>query len=249
MTSPHQQWQQIRNDYLAQVEMALRRADVHERRQVLDEVAVHLDQRFAELPADEQTWEAMQAIITDMGPAADYAELLEEKSVLPKSPAKPPFLFFAIGCIILAVLLGSLGAFGYILIKKYQQIRRPVVVQTTPTTLETAVDPDSTQISVTFNQPMMNLSWSWVGGGEHFPETTGEPSYDKDRTTCTLPVKLKPGRWYFVGINSEKFVYFQTEKHIPAKPYIILFATADENGNPTPIPENYIEEANRINAK
>jgi hypothetical protein len=249
MKPENPQWQQIRNDYLAKVEQALAAAPPSERRQILDEVTVHLDRRFAELAPDEQTWEAMQAIIIDMGPAADYAELLEEKSALALPSRRKSTVYWIAACLAVISLLSIIASGSYLLYKKFQTPERPVVIQTSPQTLETAVDPDTTQISVTFNQPMMNLSWSWVGGGEHFPEMTGEPSYDKDRTTCTLPVKLKPGQWYFVGINSEKFVYFQTEKHIPAKPYVILFATADENGNPTQIPEDYIEEAKRVNAK
>lgn len=249
MKSVNQQWQQMRSEYLARIEQTLEDAPVQERRQILDEVSVHLDNRLSELTPDEQTWENMQQILTDMGPVEDYAALLEQKSELPKRLTKQSFTVWAIACIILAVLIGFLGTGGFILAKKYLQSRRPIVVQTTPTTLDNAVDPDTTQISVTFSRPMMNFSWSWVGGGEHYPETTGDPKYDKSRTTCTLPVKLQPGQWYWIGINSEKFVYFQTERHIPAKPYVILFATADENGNPTEIPQDYIEEAKRINSE
>jgi hypothetical protein len=35
---------------------------------------------------------------------------------------------------------------------------------------------------------------------------------------------------------------------IAAQPYVILFATKDKNGNPTAIPENFIEEAREINS-
>lgn len=249
MKSENEQWQQIRSEYLAKIEIALNDASVHERRQILDEVAVHLDQRFSELSPDEQTWENMQAIITEMGPVEDYAALLDEKSAGIK-PAGPQTLFIGLTVgLIAAILLSLFSIGGYILLKQHQQSRRPVVVQTTPPALAMAVNPNTTAISVTFDQPMMNFSWSWVGGGELYPETTGEPRYDTERKTCTLPVKLQPGKLYWIGINSEKYVYFQTEKHVPAKPYVILFATADENGNPTPIPEDYLEEANRINSQ
>ncbi|MBL7215104.1 MAG: hypothetical protein ISS71_05450, partial [Phycisphaerae bacterium] len=80
MTSPRQQWNQICNDYLAKVKDALRHAAEHERQQILDEVTFHLEKRFEELNPDEQTWENMQNIITDLGPVEDYAALLEEKS-------------------------------------------------------------------------------------------------------------------------------------------------------------------------
>lgn len=249
MKPENSQWQQIRNDYLAGIEQALTGAPADERRQILDEVAVHLGRRFEELEPGEQTWEAMQAIVTDMGPVEDYAALLEEKAVMPPSPSKRALIFWGIGCLLLLILVGFFGLSRLLLHQLRQDARRPVVVATSPQTLKNDVNPDTAQIAVTFDQPMMNFSWSWVGGGEHFPATTGEPRYDSTRTTCTLPVDLEPGRWYWVGINSQKYVYFQTEKHIAAEPYVLLFATADENGNPTPIPQDYIDEAKRVNTQ
>jgi hypothetical protein len=248
MKRENQQWDFIRNDYLSKIQEALQGAADYERRQILDEVAVHLDQRFDELSVEEQTWENMQAIITEMGPVEDYAALLEEKPLKITPKHRSPLLWI-LGTILFIALLIPLCDMSYPLLKKYQQSKRPVVVQTTPAVLDMAVNPDMTEISVTFDQPMMNFSWSWVGGGEHYPETTGEPHYDKDCMTCSLPVKLQPGHWYWIGINSQKYVYFQTEQHIPARRYVILFATADENGNPTQIPDDYIEEAKRINSQ
>jgi len=123
----------------------------------------------------------------------------------------------------------------------------PLVVSTTPAAFTDNVSPDLEKITVTFDQPMMNLSWSWVGGGDTFPETTGKSSYDKSKTICSLPVKLEPGKFYWVGINSPQHKYFQTTAGIPAQPYVILFATKDKDGKATAIPENFIEEAKQIN--
>ncbi len=245
-------WKQICSEYLANVDAALVNATVEEKQQILNDITIHLNERYHELSDEEQTWEHYQQILTDLGPVEDYAELLNEKSPDKKKFQKHRKAFWillcaGIGCV--SVLACSIGFFSHSAIKKARESKRPVVVKTFPAALDRTVDPDTTEITVTFDQPMMNFSWSWVGGGEHFPETTGQPRYDKERTTCTLPVKLKPGHWYWVGINSEKFVYFQTAKHIPAKPYAILFATADKNGNPTEIPIDYIEETKRVNSK
>jgi len=124
----------------------------------------------------------------------------------------------------------------------------PRVVSTSPQAFADDVSPDLTEITVTFDKPMMNLSWSWVGGGQTFPEIAGQPRYDRTKTTCTLPVKLEAGKFYWVGINSQKFKNFQTDKHIPAVPYVMLFATKNRFGKSTAIPENFIEEAKQINA-
>ena len=104
------------------------------------------------------------------------------------------------------------------------------------------------ELTVTFDQPMMNLSWSWVGGGETFPEMKGKPRYDKSKTSCSLPVKLKAGRFYRVGINSPQFKHFQTDMGVAAQPYVILFSTKDKDGNATAIPDNFMEDAKEVNS-
>ncbi len=75
-------WDSVKAGYLREVERALASAGHQEKKQVLEDVKSHLDQRFSELGPDEQAWENFQAIITEMGPATDYAELLA-----PETPA------------------------------------------------------------------------------------------------------------------------------------------------------------------
>jgi len=75
-------WDRVKAGYLREVDKALASAGHQEKKQVLEDVQSHLNQRFNELGPDEQTWENMQAIITEMGPATDYAELLA-----PETPA------------------------------------------------------------------------------------------------------------------------------------------------------------------
>ncbi|MBN1392025.1 MAG: Ig-like domain-containing protein [Sedimentisphaerales bacterium] len=124
---------------------------------------------------------------------------------------------------------------------------QPGVLQTSPQALRNDVESSLSEITVTFNQPMMDKSWSWTGGGKTYPKTTSEPSYDPNRTTCSLPVKLEPGKVYWVGINSPSYQNFKSEAGIPAKRYVIVFATKDPNGNPTPIPDNLSAQAEAIN--
>ncbi len=123
----------------------------------------------------------------------------------------------------------------------------PVVLRTSPEPLRANVLASTKEITVTFNQPMLDGSWSWTGGGETFPKI-GKPRYDPARTTCTLPVELQPGRVYWVGINSPSHRNFQTAARVPARRYVILFATADARGNPTPIPPEMAQRARAINA-
>ena len=125
----------------------------------------------------------------------------------------------------------------------------PNVVATSPRTLADDVAPSLDRITVTFDRKMADESWSWVKrSDETYAKTTGRPSYDKAQRTCTLPVKLEPGKVYWVQINSEKHKFFQTPARKPAVPYVILFAARGTDGKPTPIPAGLRAEAEAINA-
>ena len=130
---------------------------------------------------------------------------------------------------------------------KPEQTGSPVVVKTKPETLANDVSADLNQISVTFNQQMTDKSWSWVRMDIRYPETTGQPYYDNEKKTCSLPVKLKAGQAYLVAFNVEPYIGFVNSKGKPAKPYVLVFATKDKDGKPTPIPEDLIVKAKSIN--
>ena len=130
---------------------------------------------------------------------------------------------------------------------KRADLSNPRVVATNPPAFADDVDPSLDKITATFDQPMRDRSWSWTGGGETFPELTGKPHYDATRKTCTLPVKLKAGQVYWVGINSPSYKNFKTPAGVPATRHVILFATAGADGAPTPIPEDLTYKAKAIN--
>ena len=125
---------------------------------------------------------------------------------------------------------------------------RPVVISTVPTNYANDVSPELSKISVTFDQPMADKSWSWVRWNYLYPQTTGKPNYDLTKTTCTLPVKLEPGKAYFVRINAEPYMSFRSSQGISAQPYVLVFATKDKSGSLTPIPEDMLAKAKEINS-
>ena len=103
----------------------------------------------------------------------------------------------------------------------------PVVVRTVPAAGDTAVDPATTEIRVTFSKPMQTEKmWSWVMmSKDSFPEITGPVHYLDDGRTCVAPVKLEPGRSYAVWFNSEKFNAFRDTDGRAAVPYLLVFET------------------------
>jgi hypothetical protein len=113
----------------------------------------------------------------------------------------------------------------------------PTVVKTTPEALADDVKASVTALTVTFDQPMRDGSWSWTGGGDTFPKVTGKIHYDAAKKTCTLPVTLEPGKVYVVGINSPSHQNFANPAGVAARRYLLVFATAGRDGKATAIPQ------------
>ncbi len=123
----------------------------------------------------------------------------------------------------------------------------PHVVKTKPGAFANDVDPSLDKITVTFDRAMKDGSWSFTGGGETFPKGAGAISYDATKTTCTMPVKLEPGKVYWVGVNSPSHKNFKSADGVPAQRYVILFATKSADGKPTPLPDDLVQQAKAIN--
>ena len=95
----------------------------------------------------------------------------------------------------------------------------------TPAQGEKDVDPNLTEIVLRFDRDMSG-GMSWTGGGPYFPPIDeSRESHWLGKRTCVLPVKLKPGAFYRVGINSTSFENFQDANGKPAPHSAIYFAT------------------------
>jgi len=107
----------------------------------------------------------------------------------------------------------------------------PVVVKTVPQAGDVKVDPNVTEIRVTFSKRMQNGSWSWsTVSDETNPEITGKPRYLADGKTCVLPVKLEAKHTYGFWLNSEKFGNFKDRQGRSAVPYLLVFQTRKAGG-------------------
>jgi hypothetical protein len=101
----------------------------------------------------------------------------------------------------------------------------PKIVSTTPAIGATDVDPGLKEITVTFDQDM-GRGMSWTGGGPEFPDSpSGARAHWVDKRTCALPVTLRSGHQYRVGINSPSFLNFKSAAGVAAAPAAITFST------------------------
>ena len=93
----------------------------------------------------------------------------------------------------------------------------PQIVKMEPPNDASNVDPSLTEIRVTFNMPMGD-GFSWCGGGEHYPKIPEgkKPFWKEDKRTCALPVQLKRGWTYNLGINCPAANNFRSAAGVPA---------------------------------
>lgn len=103
--------------------------------------------------------------------------------------------------------------------------KRPQLVSTTPHDGDAAVDPETKFLVLEFDRPMMDGSWSITGSKDDVPEITGKPQYDAARKVLTIPVKLRAGRSYRIGLNSPTHSGFKSESGETLVPRTLLFAT------------------------
>lgn len=107
----------------------------------------------------------------------------------------------------------------------------PSVLQTTPENGDRGVDPQLSELSVTFSEEMQDGNWSWVYESENtFPEMTGQARYTDATTRNVLPVRLEPNKEYVVWINAEKFSNFRDKAGNSVIPYKLTFKTGPTDG-------------------
>jgi len=101
----------------------------------------------------------------------------------------------------------------------------PTVVTFDPPNGATNVSPATTQLRVTFSEPMRG-GFSWTGGGESFPKSSGQkPYWMPDGKTCVLPVSLEPNKSYRCGLNSPSHKNFKSANGVPLTPVVYTFST------------------------
>lgn len=109
-----------------------------------------------------------------------------------------------------------------------KKANKPVIVGLEPKNGAQDVDPNITELRVTFNVPMGG-GFSWTGGGEQFPPIPEgkRPSWNPDKKSCVLPVKLEPGKSYRLGLNSPSHKNFQSAGGVPLDPVVYTFRTSN----------------------
>ena len=131
--------------------------------------------------------------------------------------------------VLLACLLiissGSINAENKITVRSMP----PVIIKTSPTAGNTAVDPSIKEIRIIFSKEMLtHEQWSMVTVTKgSFPKITGNVRFLNDKKTFIAPVELKRGKTYAIWLNKGKFNYFKDKYNNSAIPYLLVFKTKD----------------------
>lgn len=102
--------------------------------------------------------------------------------------------------------------------------KAPKILSIVPENGAMDVDSGLKVITVTFNRPIVGLAIMQLDSAKH-PESAGKPTYDKTRTTLTIPVKLKPDKEYLMGFNHKCCMYFRDDQGNPLMPVVYKFKT------------------------
>jgi len=114
-SSQDRSWRRLKEQYIKQIEDMLVESGQPNVESIIEDVRSHLDRRFAELAPRQRTWENYQAIITEMGPPSEYAELAGEKRDIPASKISARFVVML--AVVLSLLTGGLAVIPLLLPK------------------------------------------------------------------------------------------------------------------------------------
>ncbi len=121
----------------------------------------------------------------------------------------------------IAVTLGVMTVLG----SHSDASRAPRVVRTSPAA-NALVAPGALTLSVTFDQPMANGSFSFVQKArDSFPECAFPAQLSHDRRTFTVRCNVEPGRNYEIWFNSPPYMNFKSPNGVPSEPHQLLFRT------------------------
>lgn len=104
------------------------------------------------------------------------------------------------------------------------RLKQPEIVSTVPEIGGKEVDPNLSEIKITFDQEMGG-GFSLTGGGPTHPKGTGRPQWSEDKRTLIWSVKLEPNHQYRFGINSYSYKNFSSAYGVPVKSRLFQFRT------------------------
>lgn len=220
------------NDHLAEVRKYLGALPADERQEILQSIESHIYDALENRSDGVPSSALLDAVIAEMDSPESYGEIPPTKQH--RSITKP-LLSVAVAVAVTAIL-GIRMAFGSNneITPTTKPKHPPVVISTFPQNGNNAVDPNITELRVTFNKDMLNdRMWSWcIESPDTAPKFVSSATRFIDKRTCVTPVELEPNKTYVVWINTQKHDSFRDIYNNPAIPYRLEFRTSHAQSNP-----------------
>lgn len=136
------------------------------------------------------------------------------------------------------------------------RMSEPTIIGSLPELYVEDVNFGMESITIEFSRPMETSNWlysSFEPG--KLPQVTGEPTFDSSGQRWTLPVKLEPFEVYAIAFNCGDAVQdskkikagFRSETGEKCKPFVLVFATMDEDNVPAEINDELLQKSEQIN--
>lgn len=238
-----QQWQEIKETYLKLIKKSLAQVDHPQRGEILSNVRDHLDNKYAELNPEQQTREAYQQIITEMGPPEEYAELLtEEKTPVAKKR-------FGINELLAIVFIATFMVIGIYLINNAQQpkigktilefeLDEQVLGQwTTVDFVKTVDDFDPTRKNWQGELFLKKLTFEKDGG--LWCENSNVRSYKRHWTKGKAgPDQERPAFYYLKTVDGQTYLFYEwisgdvTDRGRAPSHYVLKRSSDDDSAAP-----------------
>jgi hypothetical protein len=134
----------------------------------------------------------------------------------------PRTLFIWIG-VLMAIAIATTVGLMAVLGSHGSQAGAPTVVLTNPSA-DAVIAPGPFTLSVTFDQPMAEGSFSFVQkSSETFPNCAFPAVLSSDKRTFMVRCTAEPGRSYEIWFNSPPYMNFKGVNGTPAQPHQLLF--------------------------
>lgn len=121
--------------------------------------------------------------------------------------------------------IAIVGAIGFLCAWPVPAVaqKAPEIVDLEPANGATEVDPNTSELRVTFDRDMVTGNFSFCDDPQ-FPKVRGKPRF-VNRRTAVLKVRLEPERDYVLHINCPNFMNFQAADGTPLEPVHWKFST------------------------
>lgn len=207
-----EQWQNVRDGYLGQIEKELSQTDPVKRAEILGNVREHLEVKYSQLTAEQRSIDGYRQIVSEMGPPQEYADLLDEAQTARRSR-------FGMNALLTVMFVTALiGVSGYLVSAAKKTPAEPAytfelderVLGTWVTVDFVSTIEDFTPQRKNWQGDLFLLSLDFRNNGEVQWEAQNRKPMLLDWTKGKVePLDARPSFYYLRTINGQTYMFYE----------------------------------------